>query len=104
MEVVAGVVSLLPLIPATIIANMLSVEEWVQGMIVLASLVPFLIIMPFLLKIEQTAGYYQCRKCGHKHVPKYKSVFWAMHAGRTRYMKCPKCGEKSWQKKVISKE
>lgn len=104
MEIVAGVVSLLPLIPATIIANMLTVEEWVQGMIVLASIVPFLIIMPFLLKIEQTAGYYQCRKCGHKHVPKYKSVFWAMHAGRTRYMKCPKCGERSWQKKVISKE
>lgn len=21
--------------------------------------------------------------------------------GRTRYMKCPNCGKKSWQKKVI---
>ena len=26
-----------------------------------------------------------------------------MHVGRTRYMKCPECNEKSWQKKVISK-
>ena len=104
MEIVVGIASLLPLIPATIIANMLTVEEWVKGMIVLASIVPFLIIMPFLLRIEQTAGYYECRKCGHRHVPSYKSVFWAMHAGRTRYMKCPKCNKWSWQKKVISKE
>jgi ssDNA-binding Zn-finger/Zn-ribbon topoisomerase 1 len=47
---------------------------------------------------------YKCEKCGHAYVPKYKSVFLSMHAGRTRYMKCPKCNEKSWQKKVISKD
>ena len=104
MEIVVGIASLLPLIPATIIANMLTVEEWIKGMIVLASIVPFLIIMPFLLRIEQTAGYYVCKNCGHRHVPAYKNVFWAMHMGRTRYMKCPKCNKWSWQKKVISKE
>ena len=57
-----------------------------------------------MLKIEQTAGYYECKECNHKYVPEYNSVFWAMHVGRTRYMKCPKCGKKSWQKKVITKE
>ena len=55
------------------------------------------------LKIEQTAGYYECDKCYYKYVPKYSSVFLAVHKGRTRYMKCPKCNEKSWQKKVIGK-
>ena len=42
-----------------------------------------------------------CAKCGHKHVPTYKAVFLAMHMGRTRHLRCPKCGEKSWQKKVL---
>ena len=32
-----------------------------------------------------------------------KSVFLAMHMNRTRYMKCPECGKKSWDKKVINK-
>ena len=52
-------------------------------------------------KIEQVAGYYECGKCHHKYVPTYSSVFFAMHVGRTRYMKCPKCHKNSWNKKVI---
>lgn len=55
------------------------------------------------LRIEQKAGYYECQHCGHKYVPSYQQVFFAMHNGRTRYMKCPECGQKSWQKKVLSK-
>ncbi|MBP5404521.1 MAG: helix-turn-helix transcriptional regulator [Clostridia bacterium] len=67
-------------------------------------LVQFIVAVMFALRIEQVAGYYECGKCGHRYVPSYKSVNMAMHFGRTRYMKCPKCGEKSWQKKVIEKE
>lgn len=52
----------------------------------------------------QLAGYYECKECGHRYVPTYKAVNLAPHMGRTRYMKCPKCNEKSWQKKVLNKE
>ena len=55
------------------------------------------------LRIEQTAGYYECAKCGHRYVPTYNKVLWAMHINRTRHMKCPECGYRSWNKKVISK-
>ena len=103
-EVVMGICCILPLIAAIIIANTVSMTELSGTLIVLAGLLPLLIATPFALKIEQKAGYYECQKCGHKHVPKYSSVFWAMHTGRTRYMRCPKCGKYSWQKKVISKE
>jgi transcriptional regulator with XRE-family HTH domain/DNA-directed RNA polymerase subunit RPC12/RpoP len=61
----------------------------------------FMVAAFFALKIEQIAGYYQCAKCGHKHVPTFGAVFLAMHMGRTRHLRCPKCGEKSWQKKVL---
>ena len=57
----------------------------------------------FALKIETETGYYECQKCHHKYVPKYSKVYFAMHFGTTRYMKCPKCNEKSWQRKVLSK-
>ncbi len=58
----------------------------------------------FALKIETETGYYECQNCHNKYVPKYSSVYFAIHFGTTRYMKCPKCGKKSWQKKVMSKE
>jgi len=54
--------------------------------------------------IEQKAGYYECQKCHDRHVPTYWQTNLAMHIGRTRYMKCPKCGCWSWQKKVLTKE
>ena len=57
----------------------------------------------FALKIETETGYYECQKCHHKYVPKYSKVYFAMHMGTTRYMKCPKCNERTWQKKVLSK-
>ena len=102
-EIVMGICCILPLIASIIIVNILPMEEWLSAVIVLASIIPLLIATPFALKIEQKAGYYECKKCGHRHIPQYSSVFWAMHINRTRYMRCPKCNKKSWQKKVISK-
>lgn len=55
------------------------------------------------IKIEQIAGYYECNKCHFKYVPKYINVLAAHHIGRSRYMRCPYCNQKSLNKKVISK-
>lgn len=55
------------------------------------------------LKIETEEGYYECQKCHHKYIPSYRQVYFAMHLGRTRYMKCPHCQKRSWQKKIYSK-
>ena len=103
-EIVTGVVCIVPLLSAVILTAVLPMQEWLSGLLVGLGVLPLLIATPFMLKIEQMAGYYQCQNCGHKHVPKYSNVFLAMHLGRTRYMPCPKCHKKSWQKKVISKE
>ena len=56
-----------------------------------------------LSHIESNGQIIECKKCGNRYVPKYSSVFMSMHKGRTRYMKCPECHKKSWQKKFISK-
>ena len=63
----------------------------------------FIIGINNCLLIEQKAGYYQCNNCKYKYkyIPTYKQVLFAMHTGRTRYMRCPKCHKKTWNKKVI---
>ena len=104
IEIVMGIVCLIPLIGAAILVSFVPFEEHIAAFIVIASLIPLLVATPFAIKIEQKAGYYKCKKCGHLHIPQYGSVFWAMHSGRTRYMKCPACGERSWQKKVLTKD
>ncbi len=57
----------------------------------------------FALKIETETGYYECQKCHNKYIPKYLQVYFAIHYGTTRYLKCPKCNKRSWNKKVLIK-
>ena len=68
---------------------------------IIVGIVIFIIGIGCSLLIEQKAGYYQCDNCKYKYIPSYKQVLFAMHSGRTRYMKCPKCHKKTWNKKVI---
>lgn len=103
IEIVMGIMALIPLLAAICLVSVMQFKESTETLIALSSLIPLLIATPFAIRIEQKAGYYECGKCGHRHVPKYDSVFFAMHLGRTRYMRCPKCGRRSWQKKILSK-
>ncbi len=68
---------------------------------IIVGILIFIIGIGCSLLIEQKAGYYQCDNCKYKYIPTYKQVLFAMHSGRTRYMKCPKCHKKTWNKKVI---
>ena len=54
--------------------------------------------------IEQKAGYYECQVCFDRHIPTYWQANLAPHIGRKRYMKCPVCGKRSYQKKVLTKK
>lgn len=103
LEWVIGILSMVVLLLPIIIASYIPMEEWQRTIIVFAGFIPAIIGFIFSLKIEQIAGYYECKECGHRYVPTFKAVNLAPHMGRTRKMKCPACGKKSWQKKVISK-
>ena len=104
LEWVIGILSCIVLFIPIFIGAFLPMEDWQRIIIVLSGFIPGLVGIFFALRIEQIAGYYECRKCNHRYVPTYPDVLWAMHIGRTRYMKCPECNKYSWNKKVISKE
>lgn len=103
LEWVIGYISSISFLILIFIASFIEMQVWIRILLIAFGLFTFCIGIFNSLKIEQTAGYYECDKCHHKYVPTYGSVLWSMHFGRTRYMKCPKCGEKAWNKKVISK-
>ena len=104
VEIVLGILSTVILLVPIMIAALLPMEDWQRAVLIFVGFIPAFVGFFFALKIEQVAGYYECRKCGHRYVPDYKSVSMAMHMGRTRYMCCPECNQRSWQKKVISKD
>ena len=104
IEIVLGVLSVIGLlVPILIGAYLVNIEEWKRVLICFAGFIPAIIGIIYAIRIEQVAGYYECKHCGHKYVPTFKAMSFSMHMGRTRYMKCPNCHKKSWQKKVVSK-
>ena len=105
LEWVVGILScLILLVPIIIASSTFPMSDFQRILLCLIGSVPSFIGFFFALKIEQVAGYYECKLCKHKHVPTLKEVILASHMGRTRYLKCPECEKKSWQKKVLSKE
>ena len=77
---------------------------WLKVSLIVLGIILFLAGAFFSFRIEQLAGYYECKECGHRYVPSFAAACFAPHMGRTKYMKCPNCGRKSWQKKVLTKE
>lgn len=103
-EIVIGVLSTIILLTFTFLAAYVTMPDYLKIILIVAGFVISLTGLLFALRIEQTAGYYKCKKCNHTYVPTFNSVFLAMHIGRTRYLKCPHCHKRSWNKKVISKD
>ena len=101
LEWVIGLTSSAAFLTLMFIASYLEMANYIRIILIVIGFITFIFGMINALKIEQIAGYYECSECHHKYVPTYKSVFLAMHMGRTRYLKCPKCNKKSWQRKVI---
>ncbi len=103
MEIVIGALSSIILFVLIFVASFIEMADWTRILLIMVGIVSFMIGILYAIKIEQVAGYYECQECHHKYIPTYKSTLFSMHYNRTRYMRCPKCNQKSWNKKVISK-
>jgi transcriptional regulator with XRE-family HTH domain/DNA-directed RNA polymerase subunit RPC12/RpoP len=103
LEIFIGVISSVILVGSVLLVGMLELSKLPATIIITISSILFAIGMGLSLRIEQTAGYYECQNCHHKYIPTYQSILWAQHINRTRKMKCPKCNKKTWHKKVITK-
>ena len=102
LEIIIGYMSSIIFLVLIFVASFIEMPLVVKILLIVFGSVIFVIGVANAVKIEQIAGYYECNICHYKYIPKYNNVLFSMHYGRTRYMKCPKCNKKSWQKKVIS--
>ena len=97
------IVSMVALITGLFIAAFVIPEGVWQLVTILGLCVVFLIPCFYALKLEVSVGAYKCKNCGHEIVPTYSQALNAMHMGTTRFLKCPKCGKRTWCKKVLKK-
>lgn len=104
MEIIIGIISTASFILLIFVAMAALDSIKYQAGLIITAVILFLTGIFSCLFIEQNAGYYKCKNCGHVYVPTIKSVIFARHLGRSRCMICPECGQKGYAKKVIHKE
>ncbi|MBR3447620.1 MAG: helix-turn-helix transcriptional regulator [Oscillospiraceae bacterium] len=102
-EIVISIPSVLIMLILCMVAAYAQIPEWVRIVLIAVGVIQLIPCVLVSLGIEQRAGYYMCKKCGHRWVPAYAQVFFAPHFGRTRKMTCPYCGKRCYHKKVIKK-
>ena len=97
------IVSITALLAGVLAAALCIPEGPWQLVVIVAVVVLFLIPCFFALKLEVSVGAYKCKNCGYEIVPTYREALNAMHMGTTRYLKCPKCQQRSWCKKILKR-
>ena len=104
LEVFIGIIAIVSQLTILGVAIFVPMADWLKAVLVVVAFVIFASGCFCALRIEQVAGYYECPNCGYRYVPTYWAMNRAPHMGRTRFLKCPKCGVREWQKKVLTKE
>ena len=99
-ENVIGYMATVPFLILCFVASYVEMPIWTRVVLIVLGFVLLIVGVSFCIKIETEAGKYECKHCKYRYVPKYSSVYFAPHLNRTRYMVCPKCHKKSWQKKI----
>ncbi len=99
-EWVLGTISSISFLIMIFVASFYEIALAWRIVLITFGFLQFLIGITFCLKIEKDVGFYQCAYCQNKYIPSFKQVLFSMHYGRTRFMKCPKCGRRTWNKKT----
>ena len=94
------VASIVMLLMCEMLAAFLNIATYLRVILVIIGLLNVVVTFIVCVIIETKVGFYQCKKCGHKYIPTYSQSINSMHMGRAKYMKCPKCKQRSWNKKV----
>lgn len=104
METVIGCISSIAFMIMIFTAGFAVDDNIWRGVLIGAAIIIFAVGLFFAMMLEREVGYYECSCCKHKYIPKWTMHMWAMHIGRTRYMKCPRCEKWSFSKKVLLKD
>ena len=101
LEIVLGLISTIAFLALLFTALLAPLPVYATVLLIVIGVLIFFVGIHFCIIIEKDVGFYECKHCHHKDIPTLKQTYYAMHLGRTRYLKCPKCNKNSWQKKVL---
>ena len=96
-------ISLLSSLTLILLSGFVDMPLATKIILICISLVIIILGIGIACVVENGAGAFECKHCGHRFVPSMKEYVLAPHTITTRRLKCPKCGKKSYCKKRLTK-
>ena len=86
------------------LAGLLEMETWLRIILIACSMIVLVVGIFMFCELDRKIGYFECKNCGHRFEPTFWAYVNGMHTPTKRYLKCPKCGKRTWCKRRMSKE
>lgn len=96
IAVIVVSITILSALTLIMISGHLEMKTLYRVLLIVLGFVIMLTGIGVAVALEITCGAYECRKCGHRFVPSVGAYLMSAHTLTTRYLKCPKCGKRSW--------
>lgn len=103
LEVVIGLLSTAAALVMIFAASFAVVYFWWRLALIAAGLAILTVGIAVAVKLEHDAGYYECPHCHARYVPTMRAVVFSPHIGRSRKMKCPRCGQRGYHRKILTR-
>lgn len=80
------------------------VNSWiVRTLMITGGLFILIVAMMISTRIIRTISYYECMECHYKYKPTLKQNLLSTRMGWTKKLKCPNCGKKTLNRKILTK-
>ncbi len=86
-----------------LISALFITQIWLKFVVIGIALTVVIADIAVILLVAVSTEIYECEKCGKKFVPTLTAYILAPHTLKRRYLKCPHCGKKSWNKSRLRK-
>lgn len=102
LSVIVCFVTILAGVTIVTLSGLLEMDIWLRVLLIIISIVVMSGGIGVAAALDMRSGTFECRKCGHRFVPTAGAYIAGPHTITTRYLKCPKCGEKSYCKRRLT--
>ena len=100
---ISCVFAILSSLALILISSFFITQIWLKIVMICIALIVIISDIAVILLVAVSTEIYECEQCKEKFVPTLSAYLMSPHTFNRRYLKCPHCGKKSWNKFHIRK-
>lgn len=101
ISTISAIVTILIILGLILLAGFVIEEVWIKILVCVMSVLLVVSNIALILLVAVNTEVYECCHCGEKFVPTKREYLMGAHTMKKRYLRCPYCHKKGWNKCYI---